>query len=394
MDYVSQLPYRQAAGVELLRTGPRDFDLVSGTSGYFRLGAKERYLLFLVEKAKSWEELHDQFVASFPEGIGKRDLDDFLGQLLRRGLLVEGSGSTAALDPGLLDVAAQPAASKPIPAGLNLLLDFMLLFFGWLIHPLWAVLATGMAALAAVALWQQGDRLLAEGVSLWKCYPFVPLLLISHVQTLLALNIPAVMFTGMICRKYREPVKEMGVHCWRDLMPLFYVEPVDTLVSLKPQAMWALIWSKLFFDLGAAAFYILAWAACGPQSETRVFWAMMFLPGVLAVGLQCNPFLPNSVYWILVMKTRQWHLLQDALGETRAWLTWNRSPRAMTGRERFWMRVYGLGYYAYRITFESIMIVGAGFWLYERFGRDGMLVGAVLALWMYFRPLTAILGHR
>jgi hypothetical protein len=81
--------------LKVVRVSPTDFHLLDpSTHDSFKMGADERYLLFLMERLSSPDEVLRAFANRFGRVLEKRPLLEFAEQLSQSGLL------TAAGDAG------------------------------------------------------------------------------------------------------------------------------------------------------------------------------------------------------------------------------------------------------------------------------------------------------
>ena len=107
------------------------------------------------------------------------------------------------------------------------------------------------------------------------------------------------------------------------------------------------------------------------------FFVLMMAPCLLSfLLLQCNIFVPHSAYWgpSAIGQDRRIH--DKAVAEVKAWVLWNRSPEALTSRERFSLRIYGLCYYALRLVLDGgLIIVLWVYWVPLRFNWDTSIFG-------------------
>src|SRR5690349_10535166 len=137
---------RLRPGLEIFRTGPREFLLHDPVTGaQVQLGAEERFLIHALGRAESLDEILWAFEDRFRSRLPRERLLEFLGQARRMGLTLDGDESPAATR----DLHAPPPAPKPAVAddprplsradkgaNLNLAFDLLVVFFGWILHPI------------------------------------------------------------------------------------------------------------------------------------------------------------------------------------------------------------------------------------------------------------------
>ena len=90
MEQVRQRCPRLRAGLSVVRTGPRDFLLINPETGaQFAFGAEERYLLHLLERTASPDDVLRLYEQRFGPGLSRRRVLEFVEQLRQLGLLTD-----------------------------------------------------------------------------------------------------------------------------------------------------------------------------------------------------------------------------------------------------------------------------------------------------------------
>ncbi|MGA2622211.1 MAG: hypothetical protein ABSF26_31865 [Thermoguttaceae bacterium] len=391
MEKDRRLSCRLHPEVQILRTGSRSFDLLVSLEGQrYRLGPVERYLLLSIERCQTWGQLFEACRGQFGSSLAPPRIEQFVEQLRETGLVVDDAPPLPRQPP------AAPAAETDAPGQprrLNLLCDVLVLLFGWLLHPLWIAPILVLAFAASCAFVHHWSQFVAEEAALWNRYAFVPTFVFTVCQSVIVLNVPSVLVSGMVCRRHRGSAQKTRVYWWRNLLPIGVLEPSDALLLTKPRFLRGLIATKFFFNLAAASLFVCFWLMSTPHTLPRAFWLIMIFTGVLAIAVQLNPFAENTVYWLLVAVSGDWRLHEDAVAETWAWLVARPAPQPLSRREQFWFRVYGLVYFLYRMAFDGLLIFGVGYWVVQRFGAVGGGTMCFLVFWAYHRQLGLTLAR-
>src|SRR5262249_60010206 len=116
-----------------------------------------------------------------------RPVGEFVGRL--RGLDLVADAGGAAPAPAVVPAPAEPAPA-PLSAAdprarLNRFFDYLVVLFGWLLHPAWTVPVVVLAVLAVTALVRHYDRAFAALESPKEWLPAVWLFVLLPLQTLL-----------------------------------------------------------------------------------------------------------------------------------------------------------------------------------------------------------------
>jgi hypothetical protein len=97
---------------------------------------------------------------------------------------------------------------------------------------------------------------------------------------------------------------------------------------------------------------------------------------------QANVFSLNATtHWGVAWAVDDWQLHSRALNETSAWLRGRRSPQALTPRERFWLRVYGLCSLTLRVGIDLVLFFGGGYFFTHFFGPPGAVAFVLMTVW-------------
>ncbi|HZZ72910.1 MAG TPA: hypothetical protein VFE24_11715 [Pirellulales bacterium] len=389
--------YRLNPGLRILRTGPQDFRLIDPYRGtHFEFHAEERFLLAMLERGEPWEVARAAYRNKFGRELDRREGEEFLAQLQLNHLLID--------EQPLVVASAEPVALLKSPRlaikgeAANILCDLLALFFGWLLHPLMLVVVVLLALMGGTLLvlhWHQG---VADLAVLWHRFPTLPLFFGNYLQTVVLLNLPLALMYGMACRQFRGRVRNVAFTWGNWVLPTFSfaTDTGDSLVFMEPRDRRAFVLVGLATPIALGSLYISLWVGSSRSSDAYQFWVLM-VPSVLLVTLyQCNIFSPFAAAgWGLCLAVEDWNLRNRAIAETNAWLARRTSPEALTARERFWLRAYGLGDYLLRFGIDALMLFGGGTFVIACYGAHGFAIFLLLVLfWNRARlaPLWRLLG--
>jgi multidrug efflux pump subunit AcrA (membrane-fusion protein) len=365
--------------LELIRSGPESFLLLDRDHDlHFELQAGERYLLHLLTSCDSLAAVQTQWTARFGHALRRRHVLEFIEQLRSHALLEEQPSRPAVL----LDEPGPSAAVSLHRPKLNFFFDVLAAAFGWLLSPAALILVLPLLFLGANVLLRHWQAIREDLWHVFSSYPLLPLLIILFVKTKLLLNLPHALFLGMVARKLGGSVHSLRIIWWRRLVPLIHVDTGVSLWLASPRDRGRALLAELLLPLVLASVYLSGWAMSAGHPVGQRLFALMVMPCLLSfVLLQCNIFTHHAAYWWICAKLRDWRLQERAVAETRAWLGGHRSPEALSGRERFWLRLYGLGYYGSRAAIEGALIALLVFVvIVERHHRDStvfVVAGAV-----------------
>ncbi len=373
--------------VEILRLGPRQFLLVDPISGaQFRCGVGERYLLHLLDKATSPEEVRIAYAQRFGQDLPQRQLLEFLEQLHQLRLITDPGDATPA--PAVL--ADPPPSEPPAPfsaadpsARLNRFFDVLVLLFGWILHPLWLVPLFLLALMALTTLVYHWTQCWATLAIPTQWLPAPALLLLLPLQTILVLNLPHALFRGLICRRFGGRVRAFGLRLYRGMVPNFHCDIGDSFLLFSPRGRWTMLTASIWCILAIASASTVFWGMCRPNSFWAVFWVWMLPAGWLGLLFHCIPFFKMSGYSVLCTLCKEPLLRERALAETKAWLGGSRAPEALTDERRYWLRLYGVSYYLFRLLFDSTIILVVGYYAVRKFQGVGALAFGIPVLFWY-----------
>src|SRR5262249_24436544 len=149
---------------------------------------------------------------------------------------------------------------------------------------------------------------------------------------------------------------------YRGLVPHFYCHFDPTQVTTNERGVWTLLTIRIWCYLATGIISIFAMAAYKPTSFPAMFWAWMVPPTVASLFFELTPYFTLSAYGILTHWYTTLRLQERAIAHTLAWLNWQTSPEALSPDERYWFRLYGLGYCLFRTVFDSIVVGVLFYW--------------------------------
>jgi multidrug efflux pump subunit AcrA (membrane-fusion protein) len=337
---------------------------------HFEIQSEERYLLHLLQDCDCLADVSRQWQEKFGLSLGNRQIKEFVEQLRAHGLVEECVLAGECVEAvGAGASALESSDHRPL---LNAFFDLLAALWGWVLHPLTLVPAGLLVAVGMNVLARHWSDIRQDLGSVFYEYPFMPLMIASFAQTIVLLNLPHALFVGMAARRIGGRVESFGVMLWRGIVPLLHVNTGVSLWLADDRQRRRFLCAEFLFPLVIGSFYLCCWSLAGDHPVARKFFAFMVFPSLLGfLLLQCNVFAFHSSYWMLCWWLRDWRLQERALSETRAWIAMRRSPEALTSRERFWLRLYGLGYYGGRVAMDCALMFGLIFYVIaNRHPRD------------------------
>ncbi len=373
--------------VRIVRTGPQHYVLFDPRTGKrFTFSPRERQLLHLLDGRNDLAGIRTMARERYGLEVSRRDVRDFVNQLAEAALLADGArDSTAAAPRDLFDEHPQvPSTTDP---RLNRRLDLLVLLFGWAYHPLLLPAYLAFIAVGAVELVRHFDlylydmTVLADEVPVWALMP------LSLLQTIVFMNLPRELAVATACRRFGGWVRWFGVFWLNGMLPFFLCETGDSISRMSMRGRWTVLLSGLIAHSLLGAFYTLLWRMSEPHSFPAVFGMLQILPWFVATFLHLNIFVRLDLYRMLCVVRGDPQLWERARAETDAWLSMRPSPQALAPDERFWLRVYGLGWHVWIWLLRLAYVLGGGGWLVLRMGGGGALLFAVVLIAWYRKPI-------
>jgi multidrug resistance efflux pump len=243
--------------------------------------------------------------------------------------------------------------------------------------------AVALAVAGGCALYHGWGRLFSDLQSPWLKLPGLPLALGLLTQTIVFVNLPRALSVGVACRRYGGRVRGFGFFFWNGLVPTFYCDIGDSLRKMSNRGRWTVLAVHLWVEVVVGALALLLWSAARHGSAWGVFWAWLVPPCVLGLIIHGMPFLEFGGYFLLSYAVDEINLRPRALAETNAWFAGRTAPEALTDRERYWFRYYGVCYYLFRLVFDPALLFFCGYWCTDHFHWGGGFAFVVGALWWY-----------
>lgn len=377
------------AGVVIQRADHRQFLVCNGTTGeYYQLGIEERHLLHLLHDCPSVDEvvlLHrDRF-----GHIAKRDVLEFVEQL--RGLQLLDAPAETLTDGQLQSCDIGPERPDRDPSQFwNSLFDCCLVLFGWLLSPLMVGVVLLLIIIGVNVLVRNWGELRVETYLIWRDRHWVTLFAVVYCRVLLLISLPSALLTAMATRYCGGRIRSFGLSLWQDVLPLFRADTGDSLILLDANHRRKVMFADLLYPLALLGCSLTMWAMC--SSGLRTFWLLVIPTALIASVVRCNIFSDTSGYFLLCDVTNQWRIRERAQAETRSWLTLHTSPLPLSPKERDWLRIYGLGFFVYRVLRDALLVIGGGYLLTSWLGGLGALIFLMLIVWRWRAPLMKVIS--
>lgn len=361
--------------VEVLRISPRQYVLRDPRTGMsFECGPDEHFLATEFDGQRSVEQVRLRFADRFGRQVSRRFADEFIEQLRTFGLL-EGQRPTL-----LTRERIDPAAG----ARLNRNFDLLTLLAGGLVHWIWIVPILALDFLALNVLVRHYDWH-THVIGHWIARIGWGRFLLAILAVVFAcVSLPTALMTGVACRKHGGRLRSFGVHWYRHVLPFWHCDIGESLTWMKQRGRGAAaqlsvaLWTRL--AIGGAAGTLLGMVRSGTPLE--IFLLLLVGPCFVGVLLRLNVFAQYDTYALLSYFTDVPLLYERATAETRAWLTLRRAPEALSPRQRFWFRYYGLGALAWSAVLHVVVAAGLiWFMLEQAHGGSAALATTIGLLW-------------
>lgn len=387
-----KLPCELRPDVDVFRIGPREFQLWDRQAAqHFQLGAEERLLVDLMGKSHSLAEVLAGYQRITGSSVAERNVAEFAAQLRAAGLLAD-APVAASVEPAAA-AASRPLSGADAGANLNLAFDLLAVLFGWMLHPFCLIPVAAMTLAAAVTVWKHWSQFELAPFELWQTTPPLVFVVLMLLQRLLFVNLPRELFVGIACRRFGGRVKEFTLYLWEGLIPSFRTDIGESLFLMPDRGRWTLIGLQPALPLAIGSAAVLAWRMCTPGSTLAAFWVLLAVHGAVRLVAQINPWLANSYFYLWLCENWQRGGLLDAgPAEARNWWAGRYSDEPWTANERWWLRVYGAGYYLYRVVSDALFIGGGGYLLVSRFGATGAFLTLALTAWWYHDHWLPLVG--
>jgi multidrug resistance efflux pump len=380
------------ADIRLTRTGPDSFLLSDPRTGQlYALGEEEVFLIRQLEQRPPMDQVRKAYRQRFKGELTERRLAEFCEQLSGLGVLADAPSHTATSRAGVIEEApgaaeeAQNELVKTKGVFLNAVLDFLAISFGWLLHPAWLVLYGTIIVLGSLALISHFDLLVTELREIPVLYLEYVVLFFSVSQTIVFMNLPRELAVGTACRLHGGRVIRMRLFWLLGVLPFFFCDVGSSLAFMMSRKDTRGVWTVLLVGPVMLAVFgtsgALFWRMSDEGSIIRLFWVLLIPVCIISVLLNSVIFMRLDAYKILCYLFKDPLIYERARAETWAWLTRRTSPEALTDRERYWLRLYGLGMYLWDVLGHLVLLIVLEYWLIQRFKGVGALASVLLYAW-------------
>jgi len=254
------------------------------------------------------------------------------------------------------------------------------LLFGWILHPIWIGPILVLGVLAANVVVRHWDGMIGDLAQLYHTFPLVLYVLLVVSPRLLLLNLIQALLVGMTCRRFGGRVRGFGLDWWGGVVPYFRTDVGDSLALMDDRGRRTMIYLGFWTAATLCAVACVGWATAA--SGARIFCLLFVVPGLLRLLVHLNIFFEHSTAYLwLCDEMGEWQLLKWGREETKAWFGFRVAPRPLSDRERFWLRCYGLAYYAYRMAAIAITVFVAFWWVMPEYQLPGATFVLAFACW-------------
>lgn len=339
---------------------------------YFHLLDEEYALLQLVDGRASLAEIQQQFEARFaPQRLSLPRLQNFLGDLHRRGLLLADSPASGATLLARRDqrqgrrwaevfgnlLALRLPGVNPAST-LNWLTPHVRGLFSRFALLLWLVLAVSAAVLAAV----QCDTLLARLPNFRDFFAGENLLVL--VATMAGIKVLHELGHGVACRHFGGECQELGL-MFLVFTPSLYCDVSDAWTLPNKWHRMAISAAGMYVEIWLAALATFLWWWSEPGVLNSLCLNTMFVCSVSTVLFNGNPLLRFDGYYIFADLIEVPNLQARARAAlSRLVARWGGGvdfpgERSFTERGQYWLASYALASMVYR----WVVVVGTFFFL-------------------------------
>ncbi len=350
----------------------------------FQFGLAERVLAQQLDGSHTLADIRGRVAKQNNINLSLRFLEEFVEQLRTRGLL-EGEA------PSDIHAASSTTQEPGTNSAINVFFDLMALLFGWIIHPLCLIPILMLTMMAATALTRGYWQLPDEIETIIEDLGFATVVMLWIGEVLLLISLPNALLTGMACRRLGGRVESFGLRFNRRLVPYFGCNTGESIIYMTNAGRWTMLSLRIWSRLVITSLVILAWSMVSKGTMLHAAITVLIVPSLVGLFLRLNIFNPMEGSALLGYALGVYNLRARALAETAAWLWLRIAPEALSGVERFWFRLYGLGVYVWRILVHAVVIFVGGPVVANYFGGIGLAVGVLLILWWYHEEIWRLL---
>jgi len=357
----------------------------------FEFGEEGAFLCRQLDGQSGPAEIGARFEARFGARLSRENLDVFVEQLARKGMLAEiprgPRRRTFAeyFDPEVF----LPWHSFPLLAGdrfITALSRRLGWLFSWPMHLLWA----------AAFLWGASIYVLHFGEFLAAVLrnASIGFFLLLVIASCLLVHSPRLILHGVMCKRYGRRVADIGIAVLYYLLPVVHCDWSDAVwIPDKHKRFWGIA-AGLYYQVVVWSLSTIGWFVTRPGGLPNTLWLVLSAATFLGFFLfVANPLVKMNGYWLLVNWIEVPRLRERALAAFGSWATLRRPSEVFTTRERRWFVVYGLlvfGYAALHLGFIAYYVWENLIPLYEGRGALGTLA---LILFLVHKPLVEVLGR-
>jgi multidrug resistance efflux pump len=355
------------------------------------LGEVERFLCAQMDGSATTGEILARYAAAFGAPLDPAHLEAFLRQLDDAGLLVGGSATRRSTTfAELLDAEHFLVVGHVRLMGGDRLLGFVARHVGWAFSRVAHAVAASLVLFALYLVctgWTPYEHaLLAHwGPAFFLLLIFPGSLVVRSVRVLTA---------GVLCKRYRRQVPEIGIAFLYYLIPWIYCDWSDALwIRDKAKRLWILFSSLYAQGLIWAIATVGWWATRDGSFLNTVSLGLSAAAALSLLLLTANPLVQMEGYLILADWLEQLNLRMRALAAFGSWVTGRPDPEPMSRARKFALVLYGGLSFLYGVAMVGLHLFLAWIWLTGAFEGAGALATLAIALFMLQKPILEGLGR-
>ena len=376
-------------GDRLARSYVRD----TRTQEVFELGDEAAFVCRKLDGKTDFGEISRLYEERFNKPISNDDLEIFIGQLARDGLL-EGwrKEDQPRSFPEVLEVSSVvPWVLFPIGSG-DRFLAGLARRMSWIFSRPFHLLAAA-TMVWALSLLVTNWREFLVGFGNLVGSP-LSLLLFVALSTLLIRG-PRSLIHGVMCKRYGRQVPEVGISLLYHVLPSIYCDWHDVVwLQDKAKRSWA-IFAGIYYQALVWSVAMIAWSITQPGSFFNSMWlALAVVSGVGLVLFNANPLSKLDGYLLLVNWLEIPRLQERALEAFGAWITGRIPPEIYTERERKWLKLYGLLCFTFIVALFVVIFWHLWIVLTEMYAGFGATIWIAMALFTVQKPVTQVVARR
>ncbi len=357
------------------------------------LGEEEFFLCGYLDGVADTEQILQRYSERFDVGLGPKQLETFIRQLGQRGLLAgAGLGRVSRTFPELLDPETfLVLANIRLRSGPRLL-DWLAARTTWLFSG-FAQIVAGLTIAGGVTVLLHGWSDLL--VALWAAWGPGFLILLIATSSVLCRSARSLAH-GVICRRYKRSVPEVGVALLYFILPSVYCDWWDDVAWMreKRRRLW-IVFAGLWFQMFVWAVATLGWWFTHPYGWVNTFsLALSTASLVTFLLLSANPLVQSEGYLMLSDWLEIPRLRERSLAVFGALLYGRLPPEPMTLRRRLGFTLWGAVVFLYAALMIVMHVYLAWYWLTDSYGGPGAVATLLLGVFLFQKPLLAFVRRR